>query len=108
MSAPETFAVLLYDRTSTDGNVDLARKHLFCNKGRSIDAIPSTAAALDSTQRAIYQGGHIWGQAHICLPNVQSPELWGWHEPRGWEPLWTLLPEAATTCTELLRCACKK
>jgi hypothetical protein len=111
MSVLEWYVVLLYDRTSFEATADSARRHLFTTKARSIDAIPPTSAALlQHAKRAIYQGGHVWGQAHIRAPDVPSPESWGWKKNTsgGWEPLWTLLPEAAVSCSELLRCGCKK
>lgn len=111
MCVLETYVVLLYDRTSTDTSVDVARRRLFTCKGRSIDAIPPTSASLlQHTKRAIYQGGHIWGQSLVRVPDVPTPELWGWKQSalQGWEPNWTLLPEAAATCAEFIRCGCKK
>jgi len=44
--ALERFTILLYDRTSYLISIDEARKQLFCKKGRTIDAIPPTRAAL--------------------------------------------------------------
>ena len=111
MSVLESFVVLLYDRTSTETTVNAARRHLFTTKARSIEAMPPTGAALlQHAKRATYQGGHVWGQAHVRAPDLPSPESWGWSKSatKGWEPLWTLLPEAAVSCSELLRCGCKK
>ena len=42
----ERFTILLYDRTSDLASIDEARKHLFTKKGRAMDAIPPTKAAL--------------------------------------------------------------
>ena len=42
----EHFVVLLYDNASTCTRIDEPRKELFTQKGRSIDAIPPTSAAL--------------------------------------------------------------
>ena len=111
MSVLETYVVLMYDRTCTETTVDSARKHIFTTKARSIDAIPPTGAALlQHTKRAIYQGGHVWGQALIRSPVVPSPETCGWQKSatQGWQPLWTTLPEAVASCSELLRCGCLK
>lgn len=111
MKVVESYVILLYDRTCTESSVDSARKYMFAAKARSIDAIPPTQAALlQHTKRAILQGGYIWGQAHIRSPDIPSPESWGWKKSpkNGWEPLWTLLPEAAISCSELLRCGCQK
>ena len=38
----ERFVALLYDRTSSHDNVNDARKQLFIQKGRAIDALPPT------------------------------------------------------------------
>ena len=111
MSVLESYVVLMYDRGSDETTVDSARKHMFTSKARSIDAIPPTRAALlQHARRATYQGGHVWGQAQVRDPDLPSPESWGWNKnpTRGWEPMWTLLPEAAVSCSELLRCGCKK
>ena len=38
-------------------------KQLSCRKGRALEAIPYTQAALlQHTKRAVYQAGHCWGQ----------------------------------------------
>ena len=59
----ETFVVLLYDRTSNQQCVDEARKQLFTQKGRAIDGLPPTQAALIlHIKRATYQAGHCWAQ----------------------------------------------
>lgn len=61
----ERYIVLLYDRTCTCSEVNLARKKLFAKKARSIEAIPPTQAALEHhVKRATYQGGYCWGQCH--------------------------------------------
>uniref|UniRef100_UPI00358F6B91 uncharacterized protein n=1 Tax=Myxine glutinosa TaxID=7769 RepID=UPI00358F6B91 len=111
MSVLEKYAVLLYDRTCTESNVDSARKHIFTAKARSIDTIPPTRGALlQHTKRAVYQGGHVWGQALVRCPVLPSPETCGWQKSatQGWQPLWTVLPEAVASCSELLRCGCQR
>ena len=81
MSVMESYVVLLYDRTCTAISVDSARKHIFSIKARSMDAIPPTAATLvQHTKRAVYQGGHVWGQAHVRNPELPSPETCGWRK----------------------------
>ena len=58
----ESFVILFYDRTSSVEGVNKARKQLFTQKGRSIDCIPPTQAALlEHTKRAAYQAGYVWG-----------------------------------------------
>ncbi|CAH3168150.1 unnamed protein product, partial [Porites evermanni] len=62
----ERFVVLMYDRTSSKTSVNDARKQLFAQKGRTLDAIPPTRAALvEHAKRAAYQAGHCWGQALV-------------------------------------------
>jgi hypothetical protein len=57
----ERFVVLLYDRTSTQKTVNQACKQLFTQKGRAIDGLPPTQAALiQHTKRAAYQAGYCW------------------------------------------------
>ena len=46
MAALERFVVLLYDRTSGILNVNESRKYLFTQKGRSLENLPQTLAAL--------------------------------------------------------------
>lgn len=107
----EKFVILLYDRTCSKTSVDAARMHMFTTKGRPIDAIPPTLAALlQHTKRAIHQAAFVWGQMFVRCPDVPSPGSWGWRKGKSmkWEPLWTVLPEAAASCSELLRCACQK
>ena len=89
----------------------LARKHIFTTKGRSMDSLPPTRAAhLQHTKRAAYQDGYLWGQKLVCCPFIPSPETYGWQKSatQGWQPFWTLLPEAVASCSELLKCGCKK
>ena len=107
----ERFVILLYDRTSSLEDINQARKHLFAQKGRSIENIPPTKAALvQHIKRAVYQAGYCWAQATTPSPVLPCPSEWGWKrkEPCSWEANWTSLPEATVACRELLRCGCKK
>ncbi|GFO12519.1 hypothetical protein PoB_003902400 [Plakobranchus ocellatus] len=111
MSVLEAYVVLLYDHTCTETTVDSARKNIFTTKDRSMDNIPPTKAALlQHTKRAIYQGGYVWGQALVRCPVIPSPNTHGWQKSggQGWQPFWTLLPEAVAACSELFKCGCKK
>lgn len=58
----ERFVVLLYDRSSQQYFVNDARMELF-SKGRPVDNIPPTSAALikQHVLRSVYQGGFVWG-----------------------------------------------
>ena len=107
----ERFVVLLYDRTSTQEEVNQARKELFTQKGRHMEGIPPTRAALlEHIKRAAFQAGHVWGQSTLPSPDLPSPSEWGWKRSTTgtWETCWTALPQATQACRELLRCGCKK
>lgn len=107
----ERFVILLYDRTSSLEDINQARKHHFAQKGRSIENIPQTKAALvQHIKRAVYQAGNCSAQATTSSPDLPCPSEWGWKrkEPCSWETNWTSLPEATVACRELLRCGCKK
>ena len=106
----ERFIILLYDRTSKCTDINKARKKLFAKKTK-VKHIPPTRAALEQhAKRAIYQGGHVWGQALLAFPVLPSPTSWGWTKTENgmYEPNWTTLPEAAEACYELVSCKCKK
>ena len=69
--------VLLYDRTSNQQCVNEARKQLFTQKGRAIDGLPPTQAALIlHIKRATYQAGHCWAQMTTAVQNLPSPNDW--------------------------------
>ena len=106
----ERFVVLMYDKTSNCIDVNSARKKLFVKKGRQINNIsPTSEALLQHFKRAVYQGGHIWSQAEDPTPILPNPSEWGWQFVVGkWRPFWTTLPQASSTCQELLKCGCKK
>ena len=110
MQAIERFVILMYDRTSTCTDVNKARKKLFAKRS-SVQRIPPTRAALEQhVKRAVFQGGHVWGQILVPQPVLPSPSSWGWIKTDDglYEPHWTTLPEASKTCYELISCGCKK
>ena len=101
----------MYDKTSDCTSVNDTRKDLFTRKGRAIDHIPPTAAALiQHTKRAVYQAGYCWGQCLVPSPQGLNPGEWGWekNELQMWIPLWSTLQQASACCTELIRCGCKE
>ena len=59
----ERFVILMYDRTSGLECVNQVRKQLFAQKGRVIEGLPPTKAALiQHTKWAAYQAGHCWAK----------------------------------------------
>ncbi len=108
--AIEQFVVLMYSRTCPFKKVNQARQTIFAQGNRTIENIPPTQAALwQHAKRAAYQAGHVWGQSCIQLQELPIPGEWGWQTSAdGWTPLWTTLPEASKSCSELIHCGCKK
>ena len=102
----------MYDHTSSQESVNQACKELFTQKGRAIDGLPPTLAALvKQMNRAAYQTGHCWRQMMVVTPELSSPSDWGWKwkdASSSWEVQWTTLPEATQACCQVLKCGCKK
>ena len=86
----ERFVVLLYDRTSNHEHVNDARKQLFTQKGRAVDALPPTREALrQHIRRTAYQAGYCWGQVMVVAAELPSPGEWGWMKSdTGWWWWW--------------------
>ena len=104
----ERFVILLYDRTSSVECIDAERKDLFVRKGRQLSLLPPTKAALyQHILRSILQAGFYWGRLTSKSCDHPSPGLWGWTCPDKWKPMWTLLPDAASSCKELIHCRCR-
>ena len=104
-SAVETvqqFVVLLYERTSGITDVNESRKHLFTQKGRSLNDLSPTLDALKQhTKQAIYQS-NCENRALISQQELPNPADWGKKKgSTGWELLWTTLSEASQACYEL-------
>ena len=61
MKMIKRFIIILYDRTSSEDEVNAARKVMFANKGRELDKIPPTRDALvQHSRRAILQASFVW------------------------------------------------
>ena len=82
---------------------------LFTNKGRSIENIPPTSAALrQHVLRAAYQAGYVWAQSTVLRPALPDATEWGWKLDKDvYHPFWTDREEAAKACYELIHCGCK-
>lgn len=75
MHTIERFTRLLYDRTNSEIDIDKARRKLFA-KNSDVQLIPLTRAALEQhVRRAVYQGGHVLGQALVPAPMYRL-NLW--------------------------------
>ena len=89
----ERFVILLYDKCSTEMEVNAARQELF-TKGREIENIPPTKDALQQhILRAEYQAAYVWNQALVLQPTLPNRKKFGWIEKNSsWEPRWMTLP----------------
>ena len=75
----QRLVVVMYERTSSASSVNEARLQLFAHRGREIDVIPPTEAALlQHKKTAIYQGALVWGTALDTSPKLPSPSDYGW------------------------------
>ena len=83
----------IYVCTNSKVNIDEARQELFTMKGKSMDAIPPTRAALlQHIRRAVvYQGGHCWGKMLQATIGMPPPGDWGWVNPQNWRPMLRLV-----------------
>ena len=70
VSVLEAFIVLLYDCTCTETTVNLARKHIFTTKSRSMDNLPPPRAALSSTQNEQYTRVDMCGGRHPSVVHL--------------------------------------
>ena len=107
MNTIERYAVLIYDKLCKENSVNAARRSLVA-RGRTVDRIPPTQAALiEHTKRAAYQAGHIWGNTIIPSPELPETIMWGWKlDNSKLVPDWTPLPEASKACRQLIKCKC--
>lgn len=99
----------MYDRGSSKVSVNALRKHLFTKKGRTMEGLPPTEAALlQHMKRAAFQSGYCWFLSLSAQQKLPSPSKWGWttDDSDEWKPLWTTLPDLANCCPELLKCGC--
>ncbi|KAG1669044.1 Tryptophan 5-hydroxylase 2 [Nymphon striatum] len=83
MRVIERFVILMYDRTSTSHDVNLARKKIFGRKN-SVQSIPPTRAALE---QHVKRGGHVWGQLLLPQQVLPSPTSDVCHELLGHVPM---------------------
>ena len=104
----EAFTCVLYDRSTTCEEVNDLRKDLFPRKVQRMQHLPPTQAALlQHVNRSMFQSS-IWLRSYETQQNVSCPEVFGWtKKDTKWEPQWTTLDEAATSCRQLIKCGCK-
>ena len=73
----EQFVVLMYDITSPCTTVNQCRRHLFTQRGRSVDACPPTKDALELHIRRATLQSHIWTHATYLEERDANITEWG-------------------------------
>ena len=105
----ERFTILLYDRTSTSTCINDTRQLLFTRKGRQMQGLPPTKAALEQhIKRAVLQGVHDWGQAMIRDRVLPSHGDWALTCPEKLGASMDHSTQSSKTCQELLHCRCHR
>ena len=108
MAVIERFVILMYDKSSSENDINITRMKLYTKRSWQIETIlPTAGALLQHIKRAVYQAGHIRGQAYHPAPDLPNPQNWGWQRTGGqWQPFWTALPQASVARLELIMCSC--
>ena len=109
MPTLERYVVIMYHRTSDIHSVNEARQELVEVYHRLPERIPPTRGALlEHTKRSVHQGGLVWGQKFIRMPEIDDPVHWGYNKnDQGYLPNWTDDPLANEVCIEFIQCGCK-
>ena len=101
----EQFVVNMYCSTFDDTKVNDVRGYFFTTRGKAIENIPPTSAALkEHIKRAIFQVRR-WYNCLDAFREEQDPLNWGWiKEKDKFLPVWSSLPELANVTKVLIRC----
>ena len=102
--------IIMYDKTSSQVDVNKLRKHLFTKSTTSMDRLPPTRDALTLHIKRAYLQIQIWASSLLKKTDFKKPDDFGWRKNKEelWFPHWCDLPEAAVSCRELVNCGCKK
>jgi len=105
----EQFVVCMYNKKYVGMSIDQARHILSTSEEKLFDRLPPTSEALvQHALRAVYQGGHVWGQCLNPLAEFPNPDNWGWMKDGSkWQVKWTSLPPIWQGCRDLVKCRCK-
>ena len=95
----------MYCSTFHGTKVNDARRYLFTTRGKAIENIPPTSAALkEHVKRAVLQARR-WYNCLDSLRDEQDPVNWGWiKEDNKFIPVWSSLPELSNVTKVLIRC----
>ena len=104
----EHFVVALYCSTFDGNQVNGARRYLF-TRGKALENIPPTAAALHEHVKRSALQARKWYHCLEATRVEQDPEDWGWmKEGNDYIPLWSQLPEVSQVSIALVRCGCTR
>ena len=88
------FLVLLHDRGNQSVCQSTTTTAVIFTRSCRLDRISPTSAVMKQhILRAAYQGGHVWSQVHLPLPELPSPAEWRWERNGQWKPVWATLPK---------------
>lgn len=101
----EQFVVAMYCGTFDGKKVNDARRYLFTTRGKAIENIPPTSAALkEHVKRSVLQA-RKWYNCLDALRVEQDPVNWGWmKDDNKFTPVWSSLPELSNVTMVLIRC----
>jgi hypothetical protein len=101
----EQFVVAMYCSTFDGTKVNDAMRYLFTTRGKAIENIPPTSAALkEHVKRSVLQA-RKWYNCLDCLRVEHDPVNWGWmKEDNKFLPVWSSLPELSNVTKVLIRC----
>ena len=99
----------MYDHTSDIPENKEARKQQLTLRSRSLENLPTNTGSTEQHIKRVSYQPYCWNQVLIPNPDLPSPANWDWKKDQtGYQPLWTTLPEAPWSCSELICCGCKK
>ena len=110
MALLEEFVVCLYGSHLPQADIitiNRARYELFHFHSKDFSDMPPTLDTLQfHTRWAAYTAGHIWRQALVKAPVLDSPMHWGYkHNGERLQPEWTTIPTISNK--HLIVCKCK-
>jgi hypothetical protein len=103
----EQFVVTLYCKAFDGIKVNEARRYLFASRGKAIENIPPTAAALNEhVKRSVLQA-QKWYDCLEAHRIEMDPVNWGWiKEDDEFVPVWSILPDVSNVAKALISCGC--
>ena len=105
----EKFFVVMYCPTLNTDEINMARRMLFTQGGRSLENIPPTAGALKQHILRSSLQSRMWTMCPEKEREDTDASKWGWKETElGYIPLRSEHEDFSSACRELIKCECKK